>query len=182
MKKYLITPTLLNSWKYAIEKGSLEDFIATLNKEPMEVSEAIQRGFDFEEFMQENYESTKGGSFQLKCSKEIGQFVLYGRVDCLKAGVITDYKYTGNYDVGKYYSNYQTPIYLELIPEAYKIQYIISNNFKKGMPMEDINLFCESYKRDDIKIDILQEINQFVNWLKINNLFEIFDKNWESKF
>ena len=38
LKRYLITPTLLNSWKYCVENqyGNLEDFIKILKKEEAE--------------------------------------------------------------------------------------------------------------------------------------------------
>ena len=55
MKKYLITPSLLNSWHYAIsqenEYGNLEDFKKVLSREPSEEKEAIKLGFQFEDFM-----------------------------------------------------------------------------------------------------------------------------------
>ena len=91
--KYLITPSLLNSWKYAISQendyGNLEDFKKVLAKEPFEETEAIKLGFQFEDFMIKNYEPTKYGCYQVKLSKDIstktGNYVLYGRIDCLKA-------------------------------------------------------------------------------------------------
>ena len=60
-KKYLITASLLNSWKYGLENeyGNLEDFKKVLSKEPFEETEAIRTGFEFEQFMMENYEPTK---------------------------------------------------------------------------------------------------------------------------
>lgn len=187
-KKYLITPSLLNSWKYAIslenEYGNLEEFIKTLSREPMESSEAIENGFKFEEYMIRNYEPTKNGSYQVKLSKNIttktGTYVLYGRLDCLKAGTIYDYKYTESYDVGKFYGSYQHPIYFEICPEADKFEYLISNNYKEGK--EDINLYHEIYYKEDVKVDLEQEIDNFVEWLKINNLYNLFCEKWESLY
>lgn len=187
-KKYLITPSLLNSWKYAIslenEYGNLEEFIRTLSREPIESNEAIENGFKFEEYMIQNYEPTKNGSYQVKLSKNIttktGTYVLYGRLDCLKAGIIYDYKYTGSYDVGKFYDSYQHPIYFEICPEADKFEYLISNNYKDGK--EDINLYHEIYYREDIKMDLSQEIDNFIEWLKTNNLYNLFCEKWESLY
>ena len=47
MAKYYITPTLLNSWQYNINNGTLEDFIKVLNKEQFEITENIQKGFAY---------------------------------------------------------------------------------------------------------------------------------------
>lgn len=191
MSKYLITPSLLNSWKYAIsldnEYGNLEDFKKVLSREPMEETEAIKLGFQFEDFMINNYEPTMNGCYQVKLSKNIttntGEYVLYGRLDCLKAGIIYDYKHTGSYDVGKFYGSYQTLIYFELCEEANEFCYLICNNYKEGKTLEEINLYKENYLRESLKdIDIKQEIDNFISWLKTNNLYDLYCEKWESKF
>ncbi len=189
-KKYLITPSLLNSWKYAIslenDYGNLEDFKKVLSKEPSPITEQQQLGYDFEEFMINNYEPTKNGCYQVKLSEDIttntGNYVLYGRLDCLKMGRIYDYKHTGSYDVGKFYDSYQTSVYFELCPEANEFEYLICNNYKKGKSLEDINLYHEIYLREDNKIDIVQEIDHFIGWLKANNLYKLYCEKWESAF
>ena len=189
-KKYLITPSLLNSWKYAIgqdnDYGNLEDFKRVLSRETMEETEAIKTGFQYEEFMISNYEPTKNGCYQVKLSKnvttETGNYVLYGRLDCLKAGTIYDYKYTGSYDVGKFYGNYQTVIYFEICPEAKKFEYLVCNNYKDGKILDDLNIYHEVYRRDEIKTDIKQEIDDFINWLKVNKLLDLYHEKWKSKF
>lgn len=198
MKKYLITPTLLNSWKYCVESGygSLEDFIKTLNKEKItdeKKLKAFKKGNDFEEYMIENYPETKNGCYQVKVSKEItvggNRYLLYGKVDCLKAGVITDYKYTGTYNVGKFYGSYQTSIYLELVPEAYKMDYLISNNWNEKKVVgnwqedkENFDLFTEDYYKKDLKVDLAEEITSFMSWLEKYDLLKLFQEKWESKF
>ena len=53
--KYYITASLLNSWTYNLNNGTLEDFKKVLNKEQFEPTEAILKGFAFEKYMQENY-------------------------------------------------------------------------------------------------------------------------------
>lgn len=191
MKKYLITPSLLNSWKYCVESeyGSLEDFIKTLNKEEIENKEAFIKGNEFEDYMVKNYPETLNGCYQVKVYKNIDNFVVYGRIDCLKAGIIYDYKFTGNYDAGKFYGSYQTAVYMDLVPEAYKMQYVISNNFKKEdmtdnweQDREQFNLFKEEYFRDDLKIDLKREINMFIQWLQKMDLLKIYQEKWESKY
>ena len=131
MAKYYITPTLLNSWQYNIKNGTLEDFIKTLKKEEFEPTESILKGFEYEKYMQENFEETLSGAYQVKVSKEYGDYLLYGIIDCLKGGIIYDYKYTQNYEVGKFFNNHQTLMYLEMVPEAKKMVYLITNKFDK---------------------------------------------------
>ena len=54
MTKYLITPSLLNSYQYYINDefkspaDSRADFLKTLSKEKLELNEAMQKGIDFE--------------------------------------------------------------------------------------------------------------------------------------
>ena len=112
MAKYYITPSLLNSWQYNIKSGTLEDFIKVLNKEEFEPSANILKGFEFEKYMQENYSVTKGGAYQVKVSKEYGDYLLYGIIDCLKDGIIYDYKYTQNYEVGKFFNNHRECLFI----------------------------------------------------------------------
>lgn len=189
-KKYLITPSLLNSWKYAIssnnEYGNLENFKKVLSREPSVTTESQQLGYDFEDYMIKNYEPTKNGCYQVKLYKDIttntGTYVLYGRLDCLKAGEIIDYKYKGTYDVGDFENSYQHPIYLEICPEANNFKYLICNNYKKGKELDELNLYHETYLREDMTMDIRQEIDYFINWLKTNELYDLYLAKWESKY
>lgn len=189
-RKYLITSSLLNSWKYAIssknEYGNLEDFKKVLLREPLEETEAVKLGFQFEDFMIKNYEPTKNGCYQVKLSKTItnktGTYVLYGRLDCLKAGEIIDYKHKGSYDVGDFEDSYQHPVYFELCPEANEFEYLICNNYKDGKELKDLNIYHESYLREDVTMDIGQEIDYFINWLKTVNLYNVYLEHWESVY
>lgn len=195
MKKYLLTPSLLNSWKYCVESdySSLDDFMKVLRREEIEQKEVFIKGYDFEDYMKKHYPETLNGSYEVKVSRIViidgVEYVLYGRIDCLKAGIITDYKWTGRYENGEFYNSYQTMIYLDLVPEAYQMNYAISNNFNKdkvvGIWEEDkdkFNLFVEEYKREDLKLDVKQEIRLFMEWLKELNLLEIYQENWASKY
>ena len=193
MSKYYITPTLLNSWQYNIKNGTLEDFIKVLNKEEFEQTESIQKGFEFEKYMQENYEETKNGAYQVKVSKEYGDYLLYGIVDCLKGGIIYDYKYTKNYDVGKFFNNHQTLMYLEMIPEAKKMVYLITNKFEKTeypnnnfKDIEKVNyevgeIFREEYTKDIFPETMESIIHKFEEWLKKYDLFETYKEKWKCK-
>ena len=203
MAKYYITPTLLNSWSYCIKNGTLEDFIKALNKEPFEDTESIIKGKEFEAYMQENYEETKNGAYQVKVSKEYGDYLLYGIIDCLKGGIIYDYKYTKNYDVGKFFNNHQTLMYLEMVPEASKMVYLITNKFDTNYPvkcidiikiegamaMQDVpmeykvgDIFKEEYTKDMFPETMDSVLHKFEQWLKAYNLFDLYAEKWKCKY
>lgn len=196
MALYYITPTLLNSWSYCIKNGTLEDFIKVLNKEPFEDIESIIKGKEFEAYMQENNEETKNGAYQVKVSKEYGDYLLYGIIDCLKGGVIYDYKYTKNYDVGKFFNNHQTLMYLEAVPEASKMVYLITNKFDKEIPLSaPLNyeycgeyeykvgdIFREEYTKDMFPETIDSILHKFETWLKQYNLFDLYAEKWKCKY
>lgn len=196
MAKYYITPTLLNSWQYNIKNGTLEDFIKVLNKEEFEPTESISKGFEYEKYMQENFEETLNGAYQVKVSKEHGDYLLYGIIDCLKGGIIYDYKYTKHYEVGKFFNNHQTLMYLEMVPEAKKMVYLITNKFSKEMPLSaPLNYeYCGEYEyvvgeifREEYTKDMFPEtmdsiLHKFEEWLKQYNLFDLYAEKWKCKY
>lgn len=196
MSKYYITPTLLNSWQYNIKNGTLEDFIKILNKEEFEPTESILKGFEYEKYMQENFEETLNGGYQVKVSKEYGDYLLYGIIDCLKGGIIYDYKYTKNYEVGKFFNNHQTLMYLEMVPEAKKMVYLITNKFTKEMPLSaPLNyeycgeyeyvvgeIFREEYTKDMFPETMNSILHKFQQWLKQYNLFDLYAEKWKCKY
>lgn len=195
MPKYYITPTLLNSWQYNIKNGTLEDFIKVLNKEEFEPSESILKGFEYEKYMQENFEETLNGAYQVKVSKEHGDYLLYGIIDCLKGGIIYDYKYTQNYEVGKFFNNHQTLMYLEMVPEAKKMVYLITNKFEQkahiSVPIDNENvatvettveIFREEYTKDMFPETMNSILHKFEQWLKQYNLFDLYKEKWKCKY
>ena len=194
MSKYYITASLLNSWQYNIKNGTLEDFIKVLNKEEFEPSESILKGFEYEKYMQENFEETLRGAYQVKVSKEHGDYLLYGIIDCLKGGIIYDYKYTQNYEVGKFFNNHQTLMYLEIVPEAKKMVYLITNKFEKteypDLNFKDIanieyevgDIFREEYTKDMFPETMDSILNKFEEWLKTYNLLNLYAEKWKCKY
>ena len=195
MAKYYITPTLLNSWQYNIKNGTLEDFIKVLNKEEFKPTESILKGFEYEKYMQENFEETLGGAYQVKVSKEYGDYLLYGIIDCLKGGIIYDYKYTKNYEVGKFFNNHQTLMYLEMVPEAKKMVYLITNKFEQkahiSVPIDNENvatvettveIFREEYTKDMFPETMNSILHKFEQWLKQYNLFDLYKEKWKCKY
>ena len=194
MAKYYITPTLLNGWQYNIKNGTLEDFIKVLNKEEFQPSESILKGFEYEKYMQENFEETLNGAYQVKVSKEYGDYLLYGIVDCLKGGIIYDYKYTKNYEVGKFFNNHQTLMYLEMVPEAKKMVYLITNKFDKtkysNANLKDVekieyavgDIFREEYTKDMFPETMDSILHKFEQWLKQYNLYDLYAEKWKCKY
>ena len=114
----------------------------------------------------------KNGSFQHRAKKEISvggvTYLLYGRLDALKAGVIYDIKFSSRYERGKFESSTQHPVYLELLPEAKTFVYVVSNGR---------DVWTESYRRDETR-DIRPIIADFAAWLNARNLTELYQTYW----
>lgn len=197
---YLLTHSLLSSWLYAMkdspyedattERDSFQEFLQALRREPGEQTQAMRNGIEFEDLVTDIvngdadtdhkwYEAAckvarivKGGQLQYKAKKQITvsgeQILLYGRLDVLKAGDVIDIKFSQSYDRGKYLSSTQHPTYLELIPEAEKFTYLISNGTE---------VWTETYRRDETP-DITVIIASFLEFLKENDLWELYVKHW----
>jgi len=181
---------MLTPNEYDIDDSSYTGFWATLNREPIPVTEAMQKGNDFENLItdiingkdvtnHEWYEAAlrvatiiNGGVLQYKTQKDITvnglQLVLIGRLDALKAGTIYDTKYSGNYDAGKYINSTQHPSYFELVPEAKQFTYLVSNGYQ---------LWAETYRRDETP-SIVPTIEDFLNWLNMQGLMDIYKNKW----
>lgn len=178
------------------DKDSFAEFMLTLRREPTPTTEAMQRGIDFENLVTaivngeqnippdldkwynaacEVASIVRGGCLQYKAKKEITvagiTFLLYGRLDALKAGVIYDIKFSSGYEKGKYVDSTQHPTYLELIPEAREFTYLVSNGNA---------VWKETYRRDEAS-DIRDVISDFVSWLEENNLMDVYKEHWEAK-
>lgn len=200
---YLITHSLLSSWLYAMksnpyedlytERDSYQDFLKSLRREPTETTEAMQKGIDFEDMVTDIvkgrevdpsdkwYEAAtkvagivKGGSLQYKAKKPITvsgiPFLLYGRLDVLKAGQVIDIKFSGSYERGKFFDSTQHPTYLELIPEADSFMYLITNGTE---------VWTETYRRDETP-SIVPIIESFVEFLRVNDLWETYEQHWKA--
>lgn len=175
------------------ERDGYDDFLKALRREPTETTEAMQKGIDFEDLVTDIingsadttdkwYEAAKkvadivgGGRLQYKASKKIEvngmDLVLYGRLDVLKAGIIYDIKFSGSYDVGKYFTSTQHPTYFELIPEVDTFTYLVSNGSY---------VWPETYRRDETP-SIIPIISDFLKWLELQGLMETYKEKWVSK-
>ena len=154
-------------------------FIDTLRRKQTPTTEAQQRGIDFED---DTYKGktpaspyVEGGQWQIVGKKEekIGgmNFLLYGRLDCLKGGIIYDIKRVSQYSVQKYFNSAQHAFYLELFPRARQFTYLAYDGNA---------LHTETYYRDEVK-PIRVTIEMFIDWLKENNLMEDYKIYWRTK-
>lgn len=116
----------------------------------------------------------RGGQFQYKARKTVSidgmEFVLFGKLDVLKAGSIYDIKFSKSYDRGKYYGSTQHPMYLELVPEAKDFTYLVSNG---------ADVWTETYTREETR-NIFPVIADFVDWLRYQRLFPVYAEKWSS--
>lgn len=116
----------------------------------------------------------RGGQFQYKAKKTVTvggiEFLLYGRLDVLKAGTIYDIKFTKSYDRGKYFSSTQHPLYLKLIPEAREFTYLISNG---------TDVWMETYTLTETR-SIFPVISDFTDWLVDHDLWKIYAEKWKA--
>jgi hypothetical protein len=102
-------------------------------------------------------------------------YLLYGVLDWLCGGIIYDIKFKenlGNYSVGNYYDNTQHRMYFELVPEADRFIYLISNGKK---------IYQEEYLRGESR-PIYETVTEFEQWLKDYGLWNIYCENWVCKY
>lgn len=172
------------------ERDPMAEFMQTLNREPTAPNEAMQNGIDFEDLVtaitkgggdpnNKWYDAAatiarqvQGGQLQYRARKQIQAggltLVLYGRLDCLKAGRITDIKFSKSYDAGKYFDSTQHPTYFELVPEAREFTYLVSNGSA---------VWPETYRHEETR-SIYPIISDFFDWLRAQGLMEIYMKKW----
>ena len=194
MQRLRITKSLLDSWLYSFKlNGGYDDFIATLNRQKKQPSEAMLFGVQYENVLNnvllgetipsdhewykpitEMAEELAGSQQQVTLFKETevdGQpILLHGVLDYLKAGHIFDCKFSRRYALNKYYwgNTSQTSMYLALVPEAFDFTYIISDGKY---------VYREKYPRDTI-LPIEPEIRQFMRFCKEHGLWKIYEEKW----
>lgn len=173
------------------EKDAISDFLQVLRREPTEVTQAMRNGNEFEDLVtkiatgddvdtdhkwyaaaSKAAGKISGSSVQYKAKKDICvaglDILLYGRLDFLKAGEIVDTKFSQTYDRGKYIDSTQHPVYMELIPEAEKFTYLVSDG---------TNVWTETYRRDETK-PIVPIISDFLAWLTNNGYMDLYKQYW----
>ena len=194
--KFLITQSLLSSWQYGLsDERYYEDFLKALRNERTPPTKAMLDGIRFENVLNEVLngatiepahewykpimqlaEELDGAQQQVALYKDVVIdgicFVLYGKLDFLKAGIIYDTKFSKTYKVGKYFCSPQHPMYFALVPEAFEFQYKISDGE---------HVYTETYYPEDA-YPIEGMIRNFMTFLERMNLIETYMANWKSKY
>ena len=182
-------------------------FLATLNREKTEPSFEVLRGIAFEDAVQEYIKGdlsapddyaesyakgqaitkeaegvktvanlVKGGIYQLTAYKDKRidgiDFLLMAKCDWVRAGVIYDCKRVNNYEPGKYLHSPQHPMYLEVIDTARKFRYVVFDG--DGVYLTD------TYDRKEVE-PIENTISQFINYLRSENLLEVYFEKWRAR-
>lgn len=198
MPKLLITQSLLGAWLYqyqAFDQASAhKDFLRVLRREKSKPTQAILDGIQFENMVTACCEGSlppeghkwghavraiadrvQGAQFQVVAQRtavvEDIPFLLYGRLDALKAGVIYDIKFSRSYQVGKYLDNPQHPMYFALVPEAQRFEYLVFTGS---------DVCVEKYDREDAP-DIRDTIRDFMKYIEASKLDKIYCQKWETR-
>lgn len=205
MARYLITQSLLSSWSYVhncwegCEEDAMASFLATLRREPAEVTEAMQDGIEFENAVYAEASGQlrphhpkwergicevatflKGAQFQVRVQREIQiagmNFLVYGVLDALQAGIISDVKFKsksfGSLDLaGEYFDSPQHPFYFFMVPEARLFRYLVSDG---------TDLYIEQYTPDETP-DAGEMIAEFVDFLNVTGHMETYKKYWAAR-
>lgn len=177
----------------AIEpEDPMAEFLPVLRREPTPTTDAMQKGIDFENLVTDIVfnrgdrsnkwfdaankvaKIVRGGVLQCRSKRIIQvdgmQILLYGRLDCLKAGEIFDVKFSPKYERGKYIDSTQHPTYLEIVPEAIRFTYLVSNG---------TDVWRETYRRDETR-DICPIIVDFLSWLRTVDLLGLYKEKWQA--
>lgn len=195
--KLLLTQSLLSSWLYQYNaydpQKAHESFLKVLRREPTQPNRAMLDGIQFEnmvtaccegtlpepehkwaEVVEEASKILKGAQFQVAVyrNKRVDgvPFLLYGRLDALKAGTIYDTKFVHHYEAGKYVSSPQHPMYFDCVPEASRFVYVISDGKA---------VYQEEYRREEIPAPD-QTIREFMKYLEAAGLAELYIEKWKT--
>ena len=190
--KVRITQSLLSAWEWSFKTDDgWDDFIATLNREKKQPTQAMLDGIRFENCLnnvlkgEPIYQDNEWYNVLVEMSCELqgaqqqvslfqdceidGQpFLLHGVLDYLREGHIWDCKFSKTYHLNKYLTSPQTPMYLSLVPEARDFTYIISDGKY---------VYREKYPRDIVP-PIEPTIYNFMQYLKKHGLWEVYCEKW----
>lgn len=190
-----ISQSLLSAWEWSFKKeDGWDDFLAALNRQVKSPNKAMLEGTRFENVLNasldgqevpEDHEWYKpirqltkylwGAQKQVELYRETEvdgeRILLHGILDFLKAGVIYDTKFSKNYHLNKYLHSPQHPLYLALVPEARRFEYLSCDGEW---------VYREKYPREIVE-PIEPTIRQFLQFLKANNLYQIYSEKWRGR-
>lgn len=196
--KLLITQSLLGAWLYQYQafdqESAHKDFLRVLRREKSKPTQAILDGIQFENMVTACCEGSpppeghkwswavraiadrvQGSQFQVAAQRtavvEDIPFLLYGRLDALKAGAIYDIKFSRSYQVGKYLDSPQHAMYFALVPEARRFEYLVFTGS---------DVCVEKYDREDAP-DIRSTIRDFMKYLEASKLDKLYCQKWEAR-
>ena len=162
----------------AMEKAN-QEFLNSLNRIPFPDNEAMAKGRQYESDVYDGKDDifspvVENGEFQAAYTKKIKingmNIMLYGILDCLKAGRIYDIKRVGHYQTAKYKKSHQHPMYFALVPEALDFTYLVCDD--RG------DHHFERYLRENCE-DIEDVVRTFLMYLEANGLMETFKTKWD---
>lgn len=156
-----------------------DEFIGTLHREQTPPNENMLRGIQYEDDCYKGLTDVspiiKGGAFQIVGKKNVVvdnvPFLMYGRLDVLKNGIIYDIKRVTRYATQKYLHSAQHGFYLDLFPNASQFTYLAFDGNK---------LHQETYYRGQYK-PTEAILSDFIQWLRENNLWDVYASLWASK-
>ena len=188
-----ITPSFYSSVHYWRNKedGDIQELYDLIDKKPVETTELMQAGIDFEDDVARvcggDYVSAdpvaneiasivKGCLWQEKISVDVdtpfGIIRVYGRMDCVKRDWIYDIKNVRRYEMGKYFDSIQHLAYMK----ATGIK-----NFKYLVKC-GTNCYYEEYREDDANKNLLAErVTDLIWWLKNIGLYDRYLEHWGMK-
>lgn len=120
-------------------------------------------------------EKVKGGTWQVKLSKRIGNYLFFGYADVIKKAFINDIKRVNQYtEIGKYEQSIQHLIYLECSPLEH-FNYLICDGKTN---------FEEYYHKDaDNQDKLLSRTNEMVGFInQVPEFKAAFEANWNSRY
>ena len=206
MTKYLITPTLLNSYQYYINDefkspaDSRADFLKTLSKEKFEPNQAMQKGIDFENDIKakcdgyilldgkenpdyetvcgEITEIVKGGLWQESVKKDLQ----IGNQEFLLYGRTDVIKRDTVYDI-KYTSLYELGKFLN---SAQHLIYLYCSGLPKFKYLisNGKDFWQEDYfNNGNIENEIKSKINDFLSYLENDSEAKnLFETKWQANY
>lgn len=156
-----------------------DEFLGTLRREQTPPNENMLRGIKYEDDCYKGLTDAspiiKGGAFQIVGKKNVivdnVTFLMYGRLDVLKNGIIYDIKRVTRYATQKYLHSAQHGFYMDLFPNASQFTYLAFDGNK---------LHQETYYRGQYK-PTEAILSDFIQWLRENNLWDIYASLWASK-